>query len=139
MSSFVILDGKILINAVDLSDHLTHVSVKPTADVKENTAMGAAGQSKTKLIGLKDWSVDAEFNQDFAAASVDATLWAIYAGAVPVAIEVRPLSTARATTNPAWTGNVLLPNYTPFDGAVGDLSVTKLTLEGTGAIARQTS
>jgi hypothetical protein len=136
MASFVLTDAYVLLNAVNLSDHVKSVKVNYQAETPENTAMAVT--TKTRLPGLKDWSIDVEFNQDYAASNVDATLFPLV-GAAAFAIEVRPTSAARSTTNPAYTGNALLPDYTPIQGKPGDVANASIKLVGTGALARQTS
>ena len=133
MANFVFTNGQVLINAVDLSDHVKTVKINYQADVHENTAMGAG--TKTRLPGLKDWSVDIEFNQDFAASNVDATMFPLV-GAAAFAVEFRPVNGARSATNPGFNGNALMPDYTPLSGKVGDVAVTIIKLMGTGTLLR---
>jgi hypothetical protein len=134
MPSIVLTNAQVLINAVDLSAFVRSVKVHYKADTPENTAMGAT--TKSRLPALKDWDLDIEFNQDWAAASVDATLFPLVAAAA-VPIEIRPVNAARSATNPAYTGNALLADYTPVGGKVGDLAVAPIKLMGTGNLARQ--
>jgi hypothetical protein len=42
-------------------------------------------------------------------------------------------------TNPKWTGNALLADYSPVGNKVGDLAVAPIKLVGTGALTRGTS
>lgn len=136
MASFVLTNAFCLLNAVDLSDHVRSVKVNYKADTPENTAMSQT--TKNRLPGLKDWEMDIEFNQDFAAAKVDATLFPLV-GAAAFAIEVRPDAGARSVTNPAYTGNALLADYPPLGNKVGEVAISTIKLMGTGALARQTS
>src|SRR5258708_2472631 len=136
MPSFVLTNAFCLLNAVDLSDHVRSVKVNYKADTPENTAMSQT--TKNRLPGLKDWEMDIEFNQDFALAKVDATLFPLV-GAAQFAIEVRPDAGARSTTNPAYTGNCLLADYPALGNKVGEVAVSTIKLMGTGALARQTS
>lgn len=136
MASFVLTNAYCLINAVDLSDHVKQIKVNYNAETPENTAMGSS--TKTRLPGLKDWSVEIEFNQDYAAAKVDATMFPLV-GAAAVAVEFRPDAGARAVTNPAYTGSALLADYTPLGNKVGDVASAPIKLMGTGTLSRQTS
>lgn len=138
MASFVLSNAFFSVNSVDLSDHVKSVTVKGSKDGVENTAMSSTN-AKTELVGLESFTIDVEFNQDFAASKVDATLWAIYSGNASVAVDVKATNAARSTTNPSFTGSVLLLEYTPVDGSVGALAAVKVTFTGTGALARQTS
>ncbi len=136
MASFVLTNAYCLINAVDLSNHVESVKVNYKADEKENTAM--ASTSKARLPGLKDWDIDITFNQDYAAASVDATLFPLV-GAAAFAVEIRPDAGARSATNPAFTGNALLSTYEPVSGKVGDVAKSPIKLLGTGTLSRLTA
>ena len=135
MAAIPLTNAKVLINAVDLSDHVRQVTINYNADVQDKTAMGATAHAR--LASLKDWSVDIEFNQDFAAANVDATLFSIVGSSV--AVDIQPVNAARSATNPSYNGNAVLESYKPIAGKVGDLLVTNITMRGDGALARSTS
>jgi hypothetical protein len=111
---------------------ITSVSLKIQADELEDTAFGDTYRSR--LGGLKDWSVDIDFNQDFAAAQVDATLFPLL-GTV-VTVTVKATSAANSATNPQYSGSVLVKEYTPLDGGVGDLAKTSVSWPGAGTLTR---
>jgi hypothetical protein len=136
MAGIVLKNAYVKINNIDLSDHVTQVTIKYAAEIHDMTAMGATARSR--IAGLKDWSADIEFNQDFAAGEVDATLWPLV-GADSFAVEIRPDAGAVSATNPSYTGNAVLPEYNPIDGQVGALLKTKVTLQGDGNLIRGTS
>jgi hypothetical protein len=136
MASFVITNAYCLLNGVNLSDHVRSVKVTYKADTPENTAMSQT--TKNRLPGLKDWEMDIEFNQDFAAAEVDVTLFPLV-GAAAFAIEVRPDAGARSVTNPAYTGNCLLADYPALGNKVGEVAVSAIKLMGSGTLSRLTS
>jgi hypothetical protein len=137
MASFVLTNAYVLINSIDHSDHVRQVKINYSAETPENTAMGSVG-SKTRLPGLKDWSLEIEFNQDYAAANVDEKMFALV-GAAAFAIEVKPVNTTRGPTNPSYTGNALLAEYAPLGQKVGDVAVAPVKLVGTGALTRLTA
>ena len=133
MAKLVLTNAQVLINAVDLSDHVDTVTVNYSAAEVDSTSMGQAGISR--LPGLKDWSLDIIFAQDFALAKVDATLFPLV-GTV-FAIEVRPVNAARSTTNPAYTGNGLLSTYSPLGQKVGALNTAPIKIAGADGVALQ--
>lgn len=135
MASFAFTDAHVTVNGVDLSDHVRKVTIKTEVDDLENTAMGAVW--KGRLGGLKDWSLDLEFNQDFAASNVDATLWPLLGNVTTVT--VRPTSAAKSATNPEYAGPALVAEYTPMDGSVGDLATTSVSWPGAGLLTRAVS
>lgn len=135
MASFAFTDASVVINAVDLSDHVRSVTLNVEAEDLEDTAMGDTFRSR--IGGLKDWSIDLEFNQDFAASEIDATIFPIL-GTV-VTVTVKPTSAAVGATNPSYSGSVLISEYNPLDGSVGDLATTSVSWPGAGTLTRATS
>lgn len=129
-------NAKVIINSVDLSDHVRQVTINYSAEMLEKTAMGDNG--KTRVAGLLDFSVDVEFNQDFASGKVDATLFPLV-GAAAFPIAINPTNAAASTTNPTFSGNVLLETYPPLGGNVGALLTTTAKFVGDGVLARATS
>src|SRR5690348_13972930 len=119
MAVFSLTDGYILINAVNMSGMFRKLLLKVTAAELDATAFGQFWH--TRLAGLKDYELDGEFNQDFAAAQVDQLLWPLF-GTVTT-FEARPTSAARSVTNPAYLGSVLISDYTPLEGNAGDLAM----------------
>ena len=49
------------------------------------------------------------------------------------------VNTTTAPTNPQYSGNVLVNEYNPIEGAVGDLGTTSVSWPGAGALTRATS
>lgn len=135
MASFALTNAYVTVNAVDLSAFTRSVTLNVEAEDLEDTAMGDTYRSR--IAGLKDWSVDIEWNQDFAASAVDVTVFALL-GTV-VAVQVKPVNAAISTTNPQYSGNVLVSEYSPLDGSVGDLATTSVSWPGAGALTRATA
>lgn len=135
MAEIVLTDAKLICNSVDLSSWVRSITLQYGADAVENTAM--TDTTHTRQGGLKDWSVSVEFNQDYAAAAVDATLFALV-GTV-FSFEGRPTSAVASATNPKYTGNVLLESYQPINGSVGDLNTSSVNMVAAGALTRATA
>lgn len=123
MATFAATDFSITVNAVDLSDWATKVTLPIEYEALEDTAYGDTARSR--LAGLQDSTIQIEFNQDFAANAVDATLSGI--DGTVVAVVVKPTSAAVAATNPSYTGSYLVAEYSPFDASVGDLATTSVS------------
>lgn len=137
MAAFVLTDAEIIINAVDLSDHVLSVTVNYNGEIEDETAMGDT--SRVRLSGLIDWSFDITFKQDFDAASVDDTLFTLV-GAAAVAISAMANKTAGVgVTNPKFSGNAILETYQPLAGAVGELSKVTASFKSSGALTRATA
>ena len=72
MAKHVLTNAEVLVNAVDLSDHVSSVTIETTRPEVDVTAMGATYQEF--IPGLADATVTINFFQDFAAAKTHATL-----------------------------------------------------------------
>ena len=137
MAILVLTDAYVSVNAVVLSDHVRSVQIQSDSEMLESTAMGAT--FRTKVQGFKSWSMQMQFNQDFAANNVDATLWPLYNNGTVFAMEVRPSSANRSATNPGYQGNAVLQSYQPIAGASGELLGVSVTVQSSGALARNTT
>ena len=135
MAKFVLTDASVTLNSVDLSDHVSSVTLDITADEIVTTAMGDTFQSRTG--GLKDGTLSIEFQQDFAASEVDATLFPLLG--TTTAFVVKPTSGSVSATNPSYSGNCLVTQHVPVGNAVGDLATTSVTWPTSGTITRATS
>lgn len=135
MASFSFTDCDLTINSVDMSSFATSVTLKIEVDDNENTTFG--NTFKTRIAGLKDWSLDIDFNSDFGSSAVDATIWPLLGTTTTVTI--KPTSAAVGSTNPSFSGSVLVTEYTPLDGSVGDLASVSVSWPGSGTLTRATS
>ena len=134
MAEQVLTKAFLSINAVDLSAKMRRINTPQGVERQDDSAFG--DDSRSGAGGLKTWSIDAEFNQDFAAGSVDATLSGIV-GTV-VAIEYRPSTDAVSSTNPKWTGSGLIEEYIPVAGTVGDQAIATVRIGSAGRCAPAT-
>ena len=117
MAKLVLVNAFCSINAVDLSDHVRQVAINYEADAVDQSTMGDG--THAFLAGLKNYSLDVTFAQDFAAGEVDASLFSIVGTAVQV--EIRPTTAARSATNPGYNASMLLASYNPFGTQIGAL------------------
>jgi len=137
MAIQVVTNAFVSVNGVDLSDHVTKCGIDPKAAQIDTTAMSASGW-KSFLGGLKEWALMLEFQQDFAASKVYATLWPLL-GTV-TAIDIREIATARSVTNPSFTGNALVTDVPLLQSVqVGNLAMVSVTWPGSGALVPLTS
>lgn len=133
-NAFVSIDG------TDFSDHVTSLTINQNVDSVETTTMGSAG-ARTRTGGLKDNSVTIEFNQDFSSSELEATVNAVgstWVGKNDVTIVARPDGGAVSVTNPSYTFDVLVSEWTPINGAVGELATVSVTWPVSGQIVRAT-
>jgi hypothetical protein len=123
------------VNAVDLSDHVTAVTINRSFDELEVTAMGDSGHKFVK--GLEASSITIDFLNDTAAGEVLATLQAAWGTSVTVT--VKQTSAVVSATNPLYTMSCLINNTTDINGSVADLSTQSLTFNVNGTIAVSTT
>jgi len=137
MAKQLFSNAYLMVNSVNLSDHIRSVTLNASTEIVDATTMSAA-VVKEKIVSWDDWSIDVEFAQDFktaAAGAVDVTLWAVRTGHAAVAIILKPNGDTTAATNPKWTGNAIMTSYS-FGGGVGDLATATAKFEGSGAVTR---
>lgn len=137
MARIVLTDAYIKLNNVDLSDHIASVEIAQSFDSIETTAFGDSGRTRTG--GLEDSSLTLSFHQDFAAASVDATIAPLVGGTASFEVRAVGTATAVSSTNPKWTGTVLITEWNPLSGAIGELSTADVTWPVSGQVTRGTA
>jgi hypothetical protein len=123
------------INSVDLSDHVTAVTINRSFDELEVTAMGDGGHKFVK--GLEASSITIDLLNDTASAETLQTLQAVWG--TNTTVTVKQTSAATSATNPLYTMTCLINNTTDINGSVADLSTQSLTFNVSGTIAITTS
>ena len=136
MAIFVATDFSVSINgSTALASYLTQVELKASANDITTTAFGSTWV--TRVAGLKEGSLTLQFNQDYAASTVDATLWPLLGANATVVI--KPTSSAVSSANPAYTAVCLVTDLTPVSGQIGDLATFSVTWPTTGTVSRATA
>jgi hypothetical protein len=120
-----------LVNSVDLSDHISGITLNQKFDELEVTAMGDTFHHFVK--GLESGTCMVDFFNDLATGKTNATLQAAYGTTVTVV--AKATSAAVSATNPTYTFSVLVNNLTPINGKVGDISTQSITFTINSAIA----
>jgi hypothetical protein len=133
MAIQVLTNAYLSINAVVLSDHVKSVTLSYEAEMQDASAMSVT--NRKYIAGLKNWNLSVELEQDYAAGSVDISLFALV-GAAAVAMILRPDAAVKSATNPEFTGNVVLESYNPVAGTVGDLAMCTATFRPAGVLGR---
>lgn len=136
MASQVLTDAFVSLGGTDVSTYVRSVTLPLGAEMVDDTTMGDT--TRINKGGLKTWSLEIEFQQDFADNLIDEILWTIGVGNT-TAIIVRPTTSAVGLGNPNYTGTGVLESYQPFGQSVGDLATSTVTFQCAGAITRATS
>ena len=123
------------VNAVDLSNLVSSVTINRSFEELDITAMGDSGRRAVK--GLEASNITIEFFNDEATGKTLQTLQAAWGTSTTVT--VKQTSAAVSATNPLYTMSCLVNNTTPINGAVGDISTQSVTWNVNGTIAVTTA
>lgn len=135
MANMVLRNAYVSLNSVDLSSLVRQVTLSYSAELQDDTAMGDTARSR--IGGLKDWSLSIEFFQDYAAGKIDATLFSLVGSTF--AVELRSDTGSASATNPKYTGTGILESYQPVGGTVGENLMAPVSISGVGALTRATA
>jgi hypothetical protein len=136
MPAMVLLASFLSLNGNDVSDHTKKIELTVEVEDKDVTTFAAAGW-KMVLGGLKSGKLGATFEQDVAVGALDSTMWPLLGTLVP--FEVRLSNAAVGTSNPKYTGSVLINAWSPISGSVGDDAEVDVTFPTSGAVTRATA
>jgi hypothetical protein len=112
------------------------VTLNSSIDVVETTAFSSTA-ARTRIGGLADNSISLEFHQDYASGSIEATVYPLLG--TTTSVVVKPNGTSTSATNPSYTATVLVSEWTPLSGAVGELATASVTWPVSGAITKATA
>lgn len=136
MAVLAFTNGFVTVNSSDLAAYCAGVELEVEAEELDSTAFTSTGW-KSAIGGLKSASLKLKFRADYAASALDSILWPLL-GTV-VTFDVRPVNSAASTSNPKYTGSVLISNLSPITGDVGDLVTVDVTWPTSGAVSRATA
>jgi hypothetical protein len=122
----ILKDPYVEVDEVHFSDHTSSVEVALTKDEVDTTSFDGKGRERHH--GLKDDSFTFNFQQNFSAGSVDATLFPLYDEEDEFEVVVRPKGGDVSAENPGYYGVCILLSYTPLSGSPGDLSESSVTI-----------
>jgi len=135
MAQIVLTDAAISVNSVALANRANSVTINYEKEAVETTAFGDSGRAFTA--GLQNNTCEIEFQQDFAASNVEATVFPLVG--TTTTIVIKPTSGAVSSTNPSYTlTGTYLAAHTPVAGTVGELATTSLSFQG-GTLVKATS
>lgn len=135
MPKLVLVASTLILNAVDRSAWTSRVELAVEAEVKDVTVFTSGG-FKENLSGLKSGNIGIGLKNDLAVGSLDELMWTLFLASAAVTFEVRAVNSARSTSNPGYTGSVIINGWTPITGAPGDVNELSVTYPTTGAIVR---
>ena len=131
MAEKILKNAYVSVGGTDLSNRVRSVTLNDLTELQDKTTMGC--NTRARKAGLNDWNVSVEFLQDYAAGSVHATIKA--AKGTSVALVVRPENAVAGAENPEQSGNIVIENYNPVAGAVGDLQTCTISGQADGDLS----
>lgn len=122
--------------SVNLSDHVTSVTINQTFDELEVTAMGDSSHKFIK--GLESAQVTLDILNDLTSSpAITSVLQSCYGK--NVVWTFKQSSAATSATNPLYTVTLLVNNLTPINGATGDVSTQSLSFNASSSVVVTTA
>jgi hypothetical protein len=135
MAKQILQNVTVSVGGVALGTSVKSVEISLSADAKEVSAFGDGWVQR--IAGLKDGSIKIDFYQDYAASSVEATLYPLLGSLATVAII--PNGGTASATNPSYTAVCLVNQIMPVSGAVGDVATQSITWPTSGTVVKATA
>lgn len=136
MPKMVLLAQHLAINGNTLNEYTKKAELTVEVEDKDVTNYASAGW-KEVLGGLKSAELSCEFLQDLAATELDSIMWPLL-GTV-VSFVVRADQGAVSTSNPSYSGSILINGWNPIEGSVGDEATVSVGFPTSGAVTRTTA
>lgn len=136
MAKMVLKAAYLALNGTDLSTYTSKIELTAEVDEKDVTTFGSSGWTEV-LGGIAKGQMAIGFKQDVAASALDSIMWALF-GTV-VTFEVRLSNAAVGTNNPKYTGSVLVKEWKPIAGSVGDAAEVDVAFPTSGAVVPATA
>lgn len=133
MAKLVLTNSIVTLSGTDISTNVASVTLQTSVNEVETTAFGAGGM--TRVGGLRDDSITLDIHQDFS--TVESLVWPLLGSTATIV--VKPNGTTVSSTNPSYTGTVLVNDWSPISGAVGELATVSVTWPISGTVTRATS
>lgn len=137
MAVTVLYNAYVEMNSVDRSAQVKSVSLPMTIAQLDATTMG--NDTTIHEPGLKGFSMEVEFLNDFTDEEEDEDLFALWDGRTKFSTKLRPSATAVGAANPSYEFTGFISAWNPVQGNVGDLAGGSCTITNTTALTRATS
>lgn len=138
MALMVLKSSFLSLATVDWSAKLSKIELKAEVEEKDITTFASGGWVEVTG-GLFKAGLDLGWKNDIADNSVDEVMWGHFLTATPIAFVTRLTSAAVSASNPNYTGLVLVKNWSPIAGSVGDVAEHDTSWPTSGAVTRATS
>jgi hypothetical protein len=134
----VLLDATMTIGAAtfDISPWLKKLELSDGFEVKKTTNYRSGGAEENKG-GLESFEAALTLNQDYDAAALDEIMWAMRRSVVTFA--ARAQQSAVTSSNPQYSGKLVIEKWVPISGSVGDVGEVDVKFTGSGPLVRATA
>lgn len=136
MAKFVLTAERVMIAGNDLTTYCSKAEVTISAEIKDTTNYGSGGW-KEELGGLKQAKIAFEFYNDFTTGNLDSIMFPLL-GTV-VTFSLAGTQGAVGVSNPYYEGSMLVSDWNPLTGKVGDVDTSSVTYQSSGVVTRRTS
>lgn len=137
MAKQVLLNCYVEINAVDRSSSVSKVELDDQFEEKETTNFGSGG-AKEVIGGLESGTIGITFKNDYAGGALDSAMWALRRSVVT--FKVRPeKDVVVSSANPQYSGSMLVNQWKPIAGSVGDVAEVDVSFPMSGIMSRSTT
>jgi hypothetical protein len=133
MAKLVLTNSVVTLNGTDISNDVAAITLSTTAAEVPTTSFGSGG-AVTRVAGLIDNSVTLSLHNEYS--SVEGLIYPLV-GSTAVTMVIKPAGTAAAgTASPHYTFSVLVTEWSPVNGAVGELNTADVTWPISGTITK---
>ena len=133
MAKLVLTNTNVVLGGTDVSSYVASVTLNISVNEVETTSFGAG--AVTRVGGLQDNSVTLDMHQDYSA--IEGLVYPLIGSTTSLVI--KPNGTAVGTANPSYTMTPLITEWTPVNGAVGELATASVTFPISGTVTKATA
>ena len=130
MPKLVLTNSNVTLGGTDVSSYVASVTLNISVNEVETTAFGSG--ATTRVGGLQDNSVTLDMHQDYSA--IEGLVYPLIGSTT--SLVVKPNGTAVGTANPSYTMTPLVTEWTPVNGAVGELATASITWPVSGTVTK---
>ena len=130
MAKLVLTNANVVLGGTDVSSYVASVTLNISVNEVETTAFGSG--ATTRVGGLQDNSVTLDMHQDYSA--IEGLVYPLIGSTT--SLVVKPNGTAVGTANPSYTMTPLVTEWTPVNGAVGELATASITWPVSGTVTK---
>ena len=130
MAKLVMTNANVTLGGTDISAYVASVTLSISVNEVETTSFGVGAVQRTG--GLQDNSVTLDMHQDYSA--IEGLVYPLIGSTTSLVI--KPNGTAVGTANPSYTMTPLVTEWTPVNGAVGELATASITWPISGTVTK---